>query len=73
MSLPDKNTGVVNALGKTALEYLGLQATLQEVLNLQGQHVIETHARLIEHTDPDKTTDKSVTLKETLGILSIEL
>lgn len=71
--LPDQDTSMVNALGQAALEHLGLQPSLQEILDLQGQHVIETHARLVEHTNSDETTDKGVTLEQTLGILVIEL
>lgn len=73
MALPDEDTGVVDRLGQAALENLGLETTLQEILNLEGQHVIETHARLVEHTDTDETADKSVTLEETLGVLGVEL
>lgn len=49
------------------------EATLQEVLDLEGQHVIEAHAGLVEHTDTDETADKGVTLEETLGVLGVEL
>ena len=71
--LPDQDTGMVDGLSQAALEDLGLEATLQEVLDLEGQHVIETHARLVEHTDADETTDEGVTLEETLGVLVVEL
>ena len=71
--LADEDTGVVDRLGEATLEDLGLETTLQEVLNLEGKHVIETHARLVEHTDTDETADKSVTLEETLGVLRVEL
>ena len=71
--LADKHTSVVDGLGQAALEDLSLETTLQEVLDLQGQHVIETHAGLIEHTDADETTNKGVTLEKTLGVLVIEL
>ena len=64
---------MVDTLRKTSLEDLGLQPTLQEVLNLEGQHVIETHTRLVEHTDADEPTDESVTLEETLRVLRVEL
>ncbi len=73
MTLPDEDTSVVDGLGKTALEDLSLQATLQEVLDLQGQHVIDTHAGLIEHTDAHETANEGVALEETLGVLVIEL
>ena len=64
---------MVNGLRQAALEDLSLETTLQEVLDLQGQHVIEAHAGLIEHTDADETADEGVTLEKTLGILIIEL
>lgn len=73
MSLPDQDTSVMNALCQSALEDLGLETTLQEILNLEGQHIIETHARLVEHTDTDESSNKSVTLEKSLGILVIEL
>ena len=73
MPLADEDTSVVNGLRQTALEDLGLETTLQEVLDLQGQHVIETHAGLVEYTDADETTDEGVTLEKALGILVIEL
>ena len=70
--LADENTSVVNGLGQAALEDLSLEATLQEVLDLQGQHVIQTHAGLVEHTDANETTDEGVTLEKTLGVLLVE-
>lgn len=73
VSLADQDTGVVDGLGKAALEDLGLEATLQEVLDLQGQDVIQTHAGLVEDTDAHETADKGVTLEETLGVLGVEL
>ena len=71
--LPNQDTSVVDGLCQTALEDLGLETTLQEILDLEGQHVIETHARLVEHTDADETTDEGVTLEKTLGVLVVEL
>ena len=64
---------MVDRLGETKLVDAGLKTALQEVLNLQGQHVIETHAGLIEHTDADETANKGVTLEKTFGVLVIEL
>ena len=64
---------MVNGLRETALEDLGLETTLQEVLDLEGQHVIETHAGLVQHTDANETADKGVTLEETLRVLVVEL
>ena len=57
MPLPDEDTSVVNGLGQAALEDLGLETALQEVLDLEGQDVIETHARLVEDTDANETAN----------------
>ena len=73
MPLADEDTGVMDGPRQPGLEDLSLEATLQEVFNLQGQHVIQTHAGLVEHTDANKTTDEGVTLEKTLGVLVIEL
>lgn len=53
MPLSDEDTCVMNGLGETSLEHLGLQTALQEVLDLQTEHVIELHLFLIQHADPD--------------------
>ena len=73
MPLADEDTGVVDGLGETGLEDLGLQPALQEVLDLEGKHVIETHAGLVEDTNADETANKGITLEETLGVLVVEL
>lgn len=72
MALLDQDTGVVDGLGETKLVDTGLQTTLQEVLDLEGQDVIELHAGLIEDTDTDETANQGVTLEETLGVLVVE-
>ena len=63
---------MVNTLSEVGLEHLRLQPALQEILDFQSQHVIETHAGLVEHTDTDETTDEGVTLEKTLGVLVVE-
>jgi hypothetical protein len=73
VTLTDKDTSVVDGLGKTELEDLSLETTFQEILNLKTQDVIELHAGLIEHTNANKTTNESVTLEETTGILLVKL
>ena len=74
-NVPLSNEGscVVDTLRQTALEHLSLETAFQEIFDLQGQHVIETHAGLIEHTDTDETADKGVTLEKTLGVFVVEL
>lgn len=61
MPLADQNTGVMDRLGKAGFEDLGLKTTFQEIFDLKGEHIIETHARLVEHTDSDETTDEGIT------------
>lgn len=73
VTLPNQNTRMVDALSEAELEDLSLKTTFQEVLNFQRQHVIETHAGLVEHTNAHKTTYEGVTLKQTLRVLCIEL
>ena len=64
---------MMNALGQPTLEHLCLQTTLQEIIDLQSQHVIQSHVVLIEHTDSYETANQGVTLEKTLWILLIEL
>jgi len=70
--LPDEDTSVVDRLGQATLENLGLEPPLQEILDLQGKHVIEPHAGLVEHTNADKPTNEGVALEETLGVFVVE-
>ena len=72
MTLSNEHTCVVNRLRKAELENLRLQSALQEVFNLQCKHVIKTHASLVKHTNSHETTNKGVTLEETLRVLRIE-
>ncbi len=69
MSLPDEHPGVMDALGQAQLEDLGLEAALQEVLDLQAQHVIELHASLVENADADETSQKCVALEQATRVL----
>jgi hypothetical protein len=73
VALADEDTGMVNALREATLEDLGLETALQEVLNLEGEHVVETHAALVEHTDAGEPADEGVALEESLRVLVVEL
>ena len=70
VTLADTNTGIVDGLGKMALEHLGLEATLEEILNLETKDVIELHVLLVKDTGAHKTTEKGITLEETAGVLT---
>jgi len=72
VTLTDQDTSVVDGLGETELVDTGLKTTLQEIFNLQGQHVIELHAGLVEDTDTNETANEGVTFEEALGILFVE-
>lgn len=56
MALSDEYTGVVDRFGETGLEDLSLESSLHEVLNLQGEYVIETHAGLVEYSNSHKSS-----------------
>ena len=49
-----------------------LKTALQEVLDFQTKDIIEFHLILWEDTDADETSEKGVTLEETLGILVLQ-
>lgn len=72
VALADEDTGVVDGLGEAELVDASLQATLKEILDLEGEHVIELHAGLVEHTDTHETANQGVAFEETLGVLLVE-
>lgn len=72
VALADEDTGVVDGLGETELVDTSLETTLKEILDLQGEHVIELHAGLVEHTDTHETANQGVAFEETLGVLLVE-
>jgi len=72
VSLLDENTSVVDRLGETKLVDTSLEATLEEILDLEGENVIQSHAGLVEDTDTYETADQGVTLEETLGVLLVQ-
>lgn len=72
VALSDEDTGVVDGLGETKLVDTGLETSLKEILDLQGQDVIELHAGLVEDTDTDETSNKGIAFEKTLGVLLVE-
>merc|ERR1712189_103359 len=67
VALLDQHTGVMDRLGESKLEDLGLEATLQEVLDLETEDVIELHLILGQDTDADQTAEKGVTYEKSVG------
>ena len=72
VALLDEDTSVVDRLGKTELVDESLETALQEILDLEGQDVIELHAGLVEDTDTDQTANEGIAFEEALGVLLIE-
>jgi hypothetical protein len=62
----------MDALGETQLVDAGLETTLQEIFNLEGQDVIEPHAGFVQHADTDEAADEGVSFEQTLGVLLVE-
>lgn len=71
VALSDEDTSMVNGAGQAELENLGLETTLQEILNGKSQDVIELHLVLGKNTRAHQTADKSITLEQTLGVLLV--
>lgn len=72
VALADEDTGVVDGLGETELVDTSLEATLKEILDLKGEHVVELHAGLVKNTDTHETANQGVAFEETLGVLLVE-
>lgn len=71
VSLRDEHSGVVDGLGQTELEDLGLQSSLEEILGGKSQNVIELHSVLGKNTESNQSSDQSVTLEKSLGVLLV--
>jgi len=72
VTLADEDTGVVDGLGQTELEDLGLKTAVQEVLWLETEHVVELQLGLVEDAVANQTTEESVALEEALGVLLVQ-
>lgn len=72
MALLDEDTCVMDGLSQSKLEDLCLQATFQEVLILQTQHVIKLHAGFLQDTSTNQATKQSITLEKPSWVLLIK-
>jgi hypothetical protein len=63
---------MVNGLGQSQFEDLGLQASLQEVLDLEAEDVIQTGLGLVQDAGSDETTNEGIALKQTLGVFFVQ-
>merc|ERR1719154_470987 len=72
MSLLDQDPGVVNGLGKSELENLGLQTTLQEILNLQAKDEIKLHLSFIKDSNPDQPSEEGIFLEQSFRVFLLQ-
>jgi hypothetical protein len=72
VALTDKNTGVVDGLGESLLEHLGLKATLKELLGGELKDEIQLELVVGEEPVAAHPAEESSTLEDALGILGIE-
>ena len=49
-----------------------LSSNVQEILSLQGEHVIELHAALVQDTDTDQTANQGIAFEKTLGVFLVQ-
>ena len=68
MPLPNQDPCVMNTLCQAQFVDTGLQSSLQEVLHLESQHVIELHSGLIKHAYTNETANERITFEEALGV-----
>ncbi len=72
VTLADENASVVDALGKTLLEDLGLETALEELLGRELQHEVELELILGEEAVAVHATEECGTLEDALWVLGIE-
>lgn len=60
MPLADQHTSMVDGFGQAQLEDLGLQAPLQEILDLQAQDVIQLHLALVQHPNAHEAPQQGI-------------
>ena len=72
MSLADEDAGVVDGLGQADVEDLRLETPLQEVLDLEAEHVVELHLGLGQHADADQAYEQGVALEQAARVLLLQ-
>ena len=72
VTLADEDASVMDGLGQADVEHLSLQTSVQEVLDLEAEHVIELHLGLVQHADAHQTTQERIALEQALRFLLVE-
>lgn len=72
VALTDQDASVMDALGESELEDLGLKTAFQEIFNLQAEDVIQLVLLLLQDTNADEAANEGIAFEETLGILLVQ-
>ncbi len=72
MTLADQDTGMMDTLCQPELVDASLQSSLQEIFDLERQDVIEFHAGLVQHANPNETANEGISFKQSLGVFLIQ-
>ena len=74
MSLPDQNSGVMNGACTTnfILSDQSLESSLHELVESKTEYVIELLLILLQQTKLDNSSDESVSLEQSSGILFVK-
>jgi hypothetical protein len=68
VTVADKNAGVVNRLGVAGLENAGLETTLEESLDVEGEEHLKLVLGLVDDAHAKEAAEKSRTLENALGV-----
>jgi hypothetical protein len=72
VSLSDEHASVVDGLGESLLEDLGLQTTLHQSLRGQLKNIIQSVLLIGHKTVTLQAADKGGGLKQALGVLAVQ-
>ena len=72
VSLSDKDSGVMDAGSELSLGNEGLESSFHELVNGQTEDVIELSLVLLQQTELDNSSNESVTLEDSLGIVVLK-
>lgn len=72
VTLADEHSGVVDGLGEPSLEDKGLEAPLEEVLDGEGEHVIELVLGLVQEPVAVHAAEKGLALEDAARALLVQ-
>ena len=72
VSLLNELTSMMNGLGETELEDLGLQSAIHQLSSGKLKNVVELHVFLRDKTEAGHTTNNSSTLEDSAGVLLVQ-